>query len=216
MRVIPFRLCFISEANSQPFSLSSLDLFLFFSWLIDQQTLYSDCNIMPPPSDPVFFTASLPLCSGLDMEERTREMKLKMNKYKQGAGSDSRLEQDYHKVRRGRGIHSDTCYMRFGRFRGQSTCANGEPSAHHMAPALHPAKRARKRISTAFTLMCAQRTQQETDTAKTRSLAIKGGNACGSMRVVIVKWLKTRAKHSRACILSAQRSHTHCSALTLG
>lgn len=35
------------------------------------------------------------------MEERTREMKLKMNKYKQGAGSDSRLEQDYHKVRGG-------------------------------------------------------------------------------------------------------------------
>ena len=26
-------------------------------------------------------------------------MKLKMNKYKQGAGSDSRLEQDYHKVK---------------------------------------------------------------------------------------------------------------------
>ncbi|XP_029694332.1 regulating synaptic membrane exocytosis protein 2 isoform X31 [Takifugu rubripes] len=35
--------------------------------------------------------------SGLDMEERTRQMKLKMNKYKPGAGSDSRLEQDYHK-----------------------------------------------------------------------------------------------------------------------
>ncbi|XP_074539338.1 regulating synaptic membrane exocytosis protein 2 isoform X35 [Halichoeres trimaculatus] len=33
----------------------------------------------------------------LDMEERTKQMKLKMNKYKQGAGSDSRLEQDYHK-----------------------------------------------------------------------------------------------------------------------
>ncbi|XP_069393963.1 regulating synaptic membrane exocytosis protein 2 isoform X9 [Paralichthys olivaceus] len=33
----------------------------------------------------------------MDMEERTREMKVKMNKYKQGAGSDSRLEQDYHK-----------------------------------------------------------------------------------------------------------------------
>lgn len=32
------------------------------------------------------------------MEERTRQMKLKMNKYKPGAGSDSRLEQDYHKV----------------------------------------------------------------------------------------------------------------------
>uniref|UniRef100_A0A674MLM3 Regulating synaptic membrane exocytosis 2 n=1 Tax=Takifugu rubripes TaxID=31033 RepID=A0A674MLM3_TAKRU len=43
-------------------------------------------------------TDSLPsLCSGLDMEERTRQMKLKMNKYKPGAGSDSRLEQDYHK-----------------------------------------------------------------------------------------------------------------------
>ncbi|XP_067365798.1 regulating synaptic membrane exocytosis protein 2 isoform X25 [Channa argus] len=35
--------------------------------------------------------------SGMDMEERTRQMKLKMNKYKQGASSDSRLEQDYHK-----------------------------------------------------------------------------------------------------------------------
>ncbi|XP_039973285.1 regulating synaptic membrane exocytosis protein 2 [Xiphias gladius] len=35
--------------------------------------------------------------SGMDMDERTRQMKLKMNKYKQGAGSDSRLEQDYHK-----------------------------------------------------------------------------------------------------------------------
>lgn len=34
------------------------------------------------------------------MEERTRQMKLKMNKYKPGAGSDSRLEQDYHKVTR--------------------------------------------------------------------------------------------------------------------
>ncbi|XP_068999537.1 regulating synaptic membrane exocytosis protein 2 isoform X8 [Embiotoca jacksoni] len=35
--------------------------------------------------------------SGMDMEERTRQIKLKMNKYKQGGGSDSRLEQDYHK-----------------------------------------------------------------------------------------------------------------------
>ncbi|XP_061529753.1 regulating synaptic membrane exocytosis protein 2 isoform X15 [Phycodurus eques] len=35
--------------------------------------------------------------SGIDMEERTRQMKMKINKYKQGAGSDSRLEQDYHK-----------------------------------------------------------------------------------------------------------------------
>uniref|UniRef100_A0AAV2MAZ9 Regulating synaptic membrane exocytosis 2 n=1 Tax=Knipowitschia caucasica TaxID=637954 RepID=A0AAV2MAZ9_KNICA len=36
-------------------------------------------------------------CEGVDMDERTRQMKMKMNKYKQGAGSDSRLEQDYHK-----------------------------------------------------------------------------------------------------------------------
>ncbi|XP_029927863.1 regulating synaptic membrane exocytosis protein 2 isoform X1 [Myripristis murdjan] len=35
--------------------------------------------------------------SGMDVEERTRQMKLKMNKYKQGAGSDSRLEQDYQR-----------------------------------------------------------------------------------------------------------------------
>lgn len=33
------------------------------------------------------------------MEEKSRQMKLKMNKYKHGAGSDSRLEQDYHKVK---------------------------------------------------------------------------------------------------------------------
>lgn len=35
----------------------------------------------------------------MDMEEKTRQMKLKMNKYKHGVGSDSRLEQDYHKVK---------------------------------------------------------------------------------------------------------------------
>lgn len=50
------------------------------------------------------------------MEERTRQMKLKMNKYKQGAGSDSRLEQDYHKVRRGVGGKSFSD-MRFACFR---------------------------------------------------------------------------------------------------
>lgn len=33
------------------------------------------------------------------MDEKTKQMKMKMNKYKQGAGSDSRLEQDYHKVK---------------------------------------------------------------------------------------------------------------------
>ncbi|XP_016517490.1 regulating synaptic membrane exocytosis protein 2 isoform X29 [Poecilia formosa] len=33
----------------------------------------------------------------MDMEEKTRQMKLKLNMYKQGASSDSRLEQDYHK-----------------------------------------------------------------------------------------------------------------------
>ncbi|XP_038832230.1 regulating synaptic membrane exocytosis protein 2 isoform X12 [Salvelinus namaycush] len=38
-------------------------------------------------------------CEGaMDVEERTRQMKLKVNKFKQGAGSDSRLEQDYNKA----------------------------------------------------------------------------------------------------------------------
>ncbi|XP_051575088.1 regulating synaptic membrane exocytosis protein 2 isoform X7 [Myxocyprinus asiaticus] len=40
--------------------------------------------------------------SAMDVEERTRQMKLKMNKYKTGTGSDSRLEQDYHSKRSGR------------------------------------------------------------------------------------------------------------------
>ncbi|XP_055781904.1 regulating synaptic membrane exocytosis protein 2-like isoform X11 [Salvelinus fontinalis] len=39
--------------------------------------------------------------SAIDVEERTRQMKLKVNKFKQGAGSDSRLEQDYNKRRDG-------------------------------------------------------------------------------------------------------------------
>ncbi|XP_066434194.1 regulating synaptic membrane exocytosis protein 2 isoform X2 [Eleutherodactylus coqui] len=41
--------------------------------------------------------------SSMDAEERNRQMKMKMNKYKQVAGSDSRLEKDYHsKYRSGR------------------------------------------------------------------------------------------------------------------
>ncbi|XP_078789937.1 regulating synaptic membrane exocytosis protein 2 isoform X39 [Oryzias latipes] len=48
----------------------------------------------------------------MDMDERTRQMRMKMNKYKQGAGSDSRLEQDYHK-RTGRdGRGSDNLSVR--------------------------------------------------------------------------------------------------------
>ncbi|XP_078253981.1 regulating synaptic membrane exocytosis protein 2 isoform X15 [Rhinoraja longicauda] len=44
--------------------------------------------------------------SAVDMEERTRQMKMKMNKYKQVAASDSRLEQEYHsKHRMGRDTH---------------------------------------------------------------------------------------------------------------
>uniref|UniRef100_A0AAY4C803 Regulating synaptic membrane exocytosis 2 n=1 Tax=Denticeps clupeoides TaxID=299321 RepID=A0AAY4C803_9TELE len=38
----------------------------------------------------------------MDVEERTRQMKLKMNKYKQGTGSDSRLEQVYQSKHTGR------------------------------------------------------------------------------------------------------------------
>ncbi|XP_034029678.1 regulating synaptic membrane exocytosis protein 2 isoform X26 [Thalassophryne amazonica] len=33
----------------------------------------------------------------MDMDERSKQMKLKVNKYRQGGGSDSRLEQDYYK-----------------------------------------------------------------------------------------------------------------------
>lgn len=58
-------------------------------------------SIRPPALHPTPQSDSvLSLCLGLDMEERTRQMKLKMNKYKQVAGSDSRLEQDYHKVKK--------------------------------------------------------------------------------------------------------------------
>uniref|UniRef100_A0A8C9TQI6 Regulating synaptic membrane exocytosis 2 n=1 Tax=Scleropages formosus TaxID=113540 RepID=A0A8C9TQI6_SCLFO len=39
--------------------------------------------------------------SALDVEERTRQAKLNASKYRQGAGSDSRLEQDYHVKRPG-------------------------------------------------------------------------------------------------------------------
>ncbi|XP_046733492.1 regulating synaptic membrane exocytosis protein 2 isoform X14 [Silurus meridionalis] len=38
----------------------------------------------------------------MDMEERTRQMKLKVDKYKHGAGSDSRLEQDHRSKHSGR------------------------------------------------------------------------------------------------------------------
>ncbi|KAM9436436.1 regulating synaptic membrane exocytosis protein 2 isoform 5-T5 [Clarias gariepinus] len=40
--------------------------------------------------------------SAMEMEERTRQMKLKVDKYKQGTGSDSRLEQDRHSKHSGR------------------------------------------------------------------------------------------------------------------
>ncbi|XP_068093905.1 regulating synaptic membrane exocytosis protein 2 isoform X34 [Hyperolius riggenbachi] len=41
--------------------------------------------------------------SSMDVEERNRQIKMKINKYKQVAGSDSRLEKDYHsKYRSGR------------------------------------------------------------------------------------------------------------------
>ncbi|XP_055490876.1 regulating synaptic membrane exocytosis protein 2 isoform X1 [Leucoraja erinacea] len=44
--------------------------------------------------------------SAVDVEERTRQMKMKMSKYKQVAASDSRLEQEYHsKHRLGRDTH---------------------------------------------------------------------------------------------------------------
>ncbi|XP_046886286.1 LOW QUALITY PROTEIN: regulating synaptic membrane exocytosis protein 2 [Hypomesus transpacificus] len=45
-------------------------------------------------------------CEGaMEVEERTRLMKLKMNQYRRGGGSDSRLEQDYQGKRSGRDGH---------------------------------------------------------------------------------------------------------------
>lgn len=41
-----------------------------------------------------FFSSVFNLTGTMDVEERNRQMK--MSKYKQVAGSDSRLEQDYH------------------------------------------------------------------------------------------------------------------------
>ncbi|XP_060717255.1 regulating synaptic membrane exocytosis protein 2 isoform X1 [Tachysurus vachellii] len=43
-----------------------------------------------------------PEAGAMDMEERTRQMKLKVDKYKQGTGSDSRLEQDHRSKHSGR------------------------------------------------------------------------------------------------------------------
>lgn len=148
----------ISEFNSQPFSLSSLDLFLFYlifcSWLIAQQPLTT--TSCPPTESNLFFTTSLPLCSGLDMEERTREMKLKMNKYKQGAGSDSRLEQGYHKVRGGL---CALTYMLHALPRLVNMRSHGTVG-RHMAPGLHLVKRTRThtRIDSLCTDSCAEYT----------------------------------------------------------
>ncbi|XP_066501342.1 regulating synaptic membrane exocytosis protein 2 isoform X5 [Hoplias malabaricus] len=44
----------------------------------------------------------------MDVEERARQMKLKVDKFKQGAASDSRLEQDHHSKRSGRDGHRGT------------------------------------------------------------------------------------------------------------
>ncbi|XP_066501322.1 regulating synaptic membrane exocytosis protein 2 isoform X3 [Hoplias malabaricus] len=46
--------------------------------------------------------------SAMDVEERARQMKLKVDKFKQGAASDSRLEQDHHSKRSGRDGHRGT------------------------------------------------------------------------------------------------------------
>uniref|UniRef100_A0A8C4F3V3 Regulating synaptic membrane exocytosis 2 n=1 Tax=Dicentrarchus labrax TaxID=13489 RepID=A0A8C4F3V3_DICLA len=73
----------LSDGGTQPHPSLPDTGWLVWVWISDT---------LKPLSDSLLF-----LCLGMDMEERTRQMKLKMNKYKQGAGSDSRLEQDYHK-----------------------------------------------------------------------------------------------------------------------
>ncbi|XP_060680297.1 regulating synaptic membrane exocytosis protein 2 isoform X3 [Hemiscyllium ocellatum] len=48
------------------------------------------------PIPPLSLPATKGLPGTMDVEERTRQMKMKMSKYKQVATSDSRLEQEYH------------------------------------------------------------------------------------------------------------------------
>uniref|UniRef100_A0A8C9TW83 Regulating synaptic membrane exocytosis 2 n=1 Tax=Scleropages formosus TaxID=113540 RepID=A0A8C9TW83_SCLFO len=55
----------------------------------------------PNPVTPHTDLCPLSSPGALDVEERTRQAKLNASKYRQGAGSDSRLEQDYHVKRPG-------------------------------------------------------------------------------------------------------------------
>lgn len=99
--VIPFCLCFSLLSQQPTIQLLLIRPVLFIAHS-SAEAFLSLQHYVPLPSLPLSsapYDSLLSLCLGLDMEERTRQMKLKMNKYKQGAGSDSRLEQDYHKVK---------------------------------------------------------------------------------------------------------------------
>lgn len=93
---------------SSLFSRRNIQLFFPLDLSVSWLTAHSSAEACSPSQQYSFRFLSehqflpdqdLSLSSGMDMEEKTRQMKLKMNKYKHGAGSDSRLEQDYHKVK---------------------------------------------------------------------------------------------------------------------
>nr|XP_020467293.1 regulating synaptic membrane exocytosis protein 2 isoform X25 [Monopterus albus] len=94
--VFSFLLCYFFQAvSSQLHHADSSDIHFSYPPFLSPLLSYpqrSQLSVWFEDTDSPSWTNS-----GMDMEERTRQMKLKMNKFKQGAGSDSRLEQDYHK-----------------------------------------------------------------------------------------------------------------------
>ncbi|KAI4891114.1 hypothetical protein NFI96_032864 [Prochilodus magdalenae] len=73
------------------------------------QSLYNH-TFSPPTTHRQTHTHHCTVCSAgaMDVEERARQMKLKVDKFKQGAASDSRLDQDHHSKRTGRDGHRGT------------------------------------------------------------------------------------------------------------
>ena len=91
---------FVCVCCGQPFCLVSFRLLMAHHRLLHCVATSISPTTKQPRCEPGLSPLSPPPhpLSGVDMQERTRQMKLNMNKYKHGAGSDSRLEQDYNKV----------------------------------------------------------------------------------------------------------------------
>ncbi|XP_072323304.1 regulating synaptic membrane exocytosis protein 2 isoform X26 [Scyliorhinus torazame] len=72
----------------------------------NEKTLEQWSEMEEDAEEKAHFTSDNGRKGAMDVEERTRQMKMKMSKYKQVAASDSRLEQEYHsKHRLGRDSH---------------------------------------------------------------------------------------------------------------